>query len=82
MAADDDVVARARAYERGGAAAISVLCEPHWFNGSLDDLRAVRAAVRVPVLAKDFVVSAEQLRAVACGGRGRGPAARRGPPLT
>ena len=61
LAADDDVVARARAYERGGAAAISVLCEPHWFNGSLDDLQAVRAAVRVPVLAKDFVVSKEQL---------------------
>jgi tryptophan synthase beta subunit len=61
LGADDDIVARARAYERGGAAAISVLCEPHWFNGSFDDLRAVRAAVRVPVLAKDFVVSAEQL---------------------
>ncbi len=61
LAANDDVVARARAYERGGAAAISVLCEPHWFNGSLDDLRAVRAAVRVPILAKDFVVSAAQL---------------------
>ena len=61
LAVDDDVVARARAYERGGASAISVLCEPHWFNGSLDDLRAVRAAVRLPILAKDFVVSAEQL---------------------
>jgi tryptophan synthase beta chain len=56
-----DIVGRARAYEAGGAAAISVLCEPHWFNGSIDDLRAVRAAVRVPVLAKDFVVSAQQL---------------------
>ena len=55
-AAGEDIVARARAYEVGGAAAISVLCEPHWFNGSLDDLQAVRAAVRVPVLAKDFVV--------------------------
>ena len=41
----DDVAARARAYEAGGAAAISVLCEPHWFGGSLDDLRTVRAAV-------------------------------------
>ena len=61
LAANDDIVARARAYERGGAAAISVLCEPHWFNGSIDDLRAVRAAVRVPVLAKDFVVSRDQL---------------------
>jgi tryptophan synthase beta chain len=60
-AENDDILARARAYERGGAAAISVLCEPHWFGGSLDDLRAVRRAVRVPVLAKDFVVSSDQL---------------------
>ena len=57
----DDLVARARAYEAGGAAAISVLCEPHWFGGSLDDLRAVRAAVGVPVLAKEFVVDDLQL---------------------
>ena len=35
---------------------ISVLCEPHWFGGSVADLRAVRAAVAIPVLAKDFVV--------------------------
>jgi tryptophan synthase beta subunit len=59
--ADEDIVARARAYEIGGAAAISVLCEPHRFGGSVDDLRAVRAAVAVPVLAKDFVVEEVQL---------------------
>ncbi len=58
---DDDIVARARAYEAGGAAAISVLCEPHWFGGSVDDLRAVRAAVSIPVLAKEFVVEEIQL---------------------
>jgi tryptophan synthase beta subunit len=58
---DEDIVARARAYEAGGAAAISVLCEPHWFGGSIDDLRAVRAAVSVPVLAKEFVVEEIQL---------------------
>jgi tryptophan synthase beta subunit len=57
----DDLVARARAYQAGGAVAISVLCEPHWFGGSLDDLRAVRAAVSVPVLAKEFVVDERQL---------------------
>ncbi len=57
----DDLVARARAYEAGGATAISVLCEPHWFGGSLDDLRAVRAAVSLPVLAKEFVVEEIQL---------------------
>ena len=60
-AAGEDIVARARAYEAGGAAAISVLCEPHWFGGSVHDLRAVRAAVAIPVLAKDFVVDAIQL---------------------
>jgi tryptophan synthase beta subunit len=60
-AADDDIVARARAYETGGATAISVLCEPHWFGGAVDDLRRVRDAVTVPVLAKDFVVEPAQL---------------------
>jgi tryptophan synthase beta subunit len=60
-AADDDIVSRARAYEAGGAAAISVLCEPHWFGGSLDDLARIRAAVSVPVLAKEFVVDPRQL---------------------
>jgi tryptophan synthase, beta subunit len=57
----DDIVARARAYQAGGAAAISVLCEPHWFGGSVEDLTLVRNAVTVPVLAKDFVVDARQL---------------------
>ena len=61
IAAADDAVARARAYAAGGAAAISVLCEPHWFGGSVEDLRAVRAAVSVPVLAKEFVVDPRQL---------------------
>jgi tryptophan synthase beta chain len=56
-----DPVAQARAYASGGAAAISVLCEPHWFGGSVDDLRAVRRAVAVPVLAKEFVVDERQL---------------------
>jgi tryptophan synthase beta chain len=61
IAADADPVAQARAYEAGGACAISVLCEPHWFGGSVADLRAVRAAVTVPVLAKEFVVDERQL---------------------
>jgi phosphoribosylanthranilate isomerase len=61
IAAADDAVARARAYVAGGAAAISVLCEPHWFGGSLEDLRDVRLAVPVPVLAKEFVVDPRQL---------------------
>ena len=61
IAADADPVALARAYESGGASAISVLCEPHWFGGSVADLRAVRAAVAIPILAKEFVVDERQL---------------------
>lgn len=49
-----DPVSLALAYEAGGAAAISVLTEPHFFGGSLDDLVDVRAAVSIPVLRKDF----------------------------
>jgi len=64
----EDIVARARAYEAGGAAAISVLCEPHWFGGSIDDVRAVRRAVGVPVLAKEFVVDARQLAVLRAAG--------------
>jgi tryptophan synthase beta subunit len=67
-AADEDIVARAQAYVRGGAAAISVLCEPHWFGGSVDDLAQVRAAVSVPVLAKEFIVDARQLELVRAAG--------------
>jgi tryptophan synthase beta subunit len=55
-----DIVDQARAYAAGGAAAISVLCEPHWFGGSVDDLRRVRAAVSIPVLAKEFIVDPKQ----------------------
>ena len=48
-------------YERGGAAAISVLTEPTFFDGSLEHLRAVRAAVSLPLLRKDFIVDEYQL---------------------
>ena len=61
IAAEADPVALARAYEAGGASAISVLCEPHWFGGSVSDLRLVRAAVTLPILAKEFVVDERQL---------------------
>jgi len=56
-----DVAERARAYQAGGASMMSVLVEPHWFGGSLDDLRAARAATTLPVLAKEFVVDERQL---------------------
>jgi len=56
-----DSVTQARAYVRGGAAAISVLTEPDHFGGSTDDLVAVRAAVPVPALKKDFHVATIQL---------------------
>ncbi|NTY62991.1 indole-3-glycerol phosphate synthase TrpC [Mycolicibacterium sphagni] len=51
----------ARAYESGGARVISVLTEERRFNGSLADLDAVRAAVRIPVLRKDFIVRPYQI---------------------
>jgi indole-3-glycerol phosphate synthase len=56
-----DPVAIAHGYAAAGAAAISVLTEPTFFDGALDHLQAVRAAVDVPVLRKDFVVDAYQL---------------------
>ena len=54
---DYDPVAIALGYEKAGAAAISVLTEPTFFDGALDHLQAVRGAVGIPVLRKDFVVS-------------------------
>jgi indole-3-glycerol phosphate synthase len=54
---DLDPAGLATAYERGGAAAVSVLTDEAHFAGSRDDFDAVRAAVRVPVLRKDFILS-------------------------
>ena len=56
-----DPAALARDYEAGGASVISVLTERRRFGGSLDDLVAVRAAVDIPVLRKDFIVTSYQL---------------------
>jgi indole-3-glycerol phosphate synthase len=56
-----DPAVLAAKYERGGAAAISVLTEQRRFGGCLDDLHAVRAAVDIPVLRKDFIVDSYQL---------------------
>ena len=56
-----DPVAVARSYEAAGAAAISVLTEPTFFDGSLQHLTAVRSAVELPVLCKDFLTTEFQL---------------------
>lgn len=61
LATIDDPASLAQAYQDGGAAAISVLTEARRFRGSLADLSAVRAAVSVPLLRKDFVVTEYQL---------------------
>jgi indole-3-glycerol phosphate synthase len=56
-----DPAAIAAGYQTAGAAAISVLSEPTFFDGSLDHVSAVRGAVDVPVLCKDFLVTEGQL---------------------
>ncbi len=56
-----DVAGLAHAYADGGAAALSVLTDAEHFAGSLDDLDAVREAVRLPLLRKDFTVSANDV---------------------
>lgn len=56
-----DPSAIARAYEEAGAAAISVLTEPGFFDGALSHLAAVRAAVSIPILRKDFIISPYQI---------------------
>jgi indole-3-glycerol phosphate synthase len=58
---DFDPVAIARSYEAAGAACLSVLTDKTYFQGSLDDLRQVRAAVKIPILRKDFILDTHQL---------------------
>jgi indole-3-glycerol phosphate synthase len=68
LAESYDPAAIARAYERGGAAALSVLTDEKFFAGSLDDLRAARAAVSLPVLRKDFIIDEFQILEAAAHG--------------
>ncbi len=65
---DFDPVGLARTYEQAGAAAISVLTETKYFMGSLDYLTAVKNAVRVPVLRKDFMFDPYQVYEAAAAG--------------
>src|SRR4051794_30795937 len=68
IVADADVTQQVQAYERGGAAALSVLTDERHFGGSLDDLRAARAACDLPILRKDFIVDPYQLYEAAVNG--------------
>lgn len=63
-----NAVAIARSYEAAGAAAISVLTEEDYFAGSLDDLRAIREVVSLPILRKDFIVDDYQVYESAAAG--------------
>ena len=63
-----DPVAIAKTYQQGGAAAVSVLTEEDYFAGSLDDLRAVRQAISLPILRKDFIFDEYQVYESAAAG--------------
>jgi indole-3-glycerol phosphate synthase len=65
---DAGVAETVRAYERGGAAALSILTEERQFGGSLHDLRAAREASDLPILRKDFIVDRYQLYESAANG--------------
>lgn len=56
-----DPATQAKLYEEGGAAALSVLTEPHFFAGSMEDLKSARDATGLPVLCKDFIVDDVQI---------------------
>ena len=61
LAIDADVADQVSAYERGGAAAVSVLTDEPHFGGSLQDLRAARASSTLPIIRKDFIIDPYQL---------------------
>jgi indole-3-glycerol phosphate synthase len=65
---DADATATARAYAAAGAAAVSVLTEEDYFGGSLDDLRAARKTISLPILRKDFIFDGYQVYESAAAG--------------
>ncbi|MFW6334112.1 MAG: indole-3-glycerol phosphate synthase TrpC [Desulfosalsimonas sp.] len=66
--ADLDPAELAASYERGGAAAVSVLTDRDFFMGSLDDMASAKSATNLPVLRKDFIISEYQVyESAACG---------------
>lgn len=68
ICADLDAAQTAARYEKGGAAAVSVLTDPTYFKGSLDDLKAARAACSLPVLRKEFIIDSYQVNEAAAAG--------------
>jgi indole-3-glycerol phosphate synthase len=68
LAADFAPARIAAAYQDGGAAALSVLTDEHFFQGSLADLEQARSVVRVPVLRKDFTIAPEHILEAAAHG--------------
>lgn len=61
LAPIDDPAALAQQYQQGGACAVSVLTEGRRFHGSLEDLKAVRAAIDIPILRKEFIIDEYQI---------------------
>jgi indole-3-glycerol phosphate synthase len=68
LAADFDPARTAAAYQRGGAAAVSVLTDRPFFQGSLEDLERARGAIGLPVIRKDFTIAEAQIAEAAAHG--------------